>query len=444
MNLIQILMTPSEVMNIILLCIFGFLEAFLYEKFFTGLLFFKPSRQQSIIYILSASIIAILTNAFLREPFRYLVNLISFFLFMKFLFKQNFKNSCLAILSTYLSIFISAYISQIIMIKLFGINSNDILNIPLYHFITSLLIYIIFSIIYLLIKHRNILISYLKPSLKNTLIINLILGIVMIFILAYIFSIYRDSFPIAIKLVTLGCLILYFLISMYSLIRTNKLEQTTKDLETEKIYNQTLTLLHDNIRCFKHDFDNIVQILGGYIDLGDMEGLKNYYKSLLEDCKLTNNLNVLNPQTINNPSIYSLLNNKYYKAANDGVTMNFEIFSDLSKINTNIYELSRILGILLDNAIEAARETDEKIINIIIRSDVKKQIFIIENSCIDNNISTTKIFEKGYSTKEKNSGIGLWKVHKILSKNTDIDLFTTVKNNKFTQELSVFYSLKKR
>lgn len=99
---------------------------------------------------------------------------------------------------------------------------------------------------------------------------------------------------------------------MYSLIRTNKLEQTTKDLETEKIYNQTLTLLHDNIRCFKHDFDNIVQILGGYIDLGDMEGLKNYYKSLLEDCKLTNNLNVLNPQTINNPSIYSLLNNKYY------------------------------------------------------------------------------------------------------------------------------------
>lgn len=69
MNLIQILMTPSEAMNIILLCIFGFLEAFLYEKFFTGLLFFKPSRQQSIIYILSASIIAILTNAFLREPF---------------------------------------------------------------------------------------------------------------------------------------------------------------------------------------------------------------------------------------------------------------------------------------------------------------------------------------------------------------------------------------
>ena len=68
------------------------------------------------------------------------------------------------------------------------------------------------------------------------------------------------------------------------------------------------------------------------------------------------------------------------------------------------------------------------------------QLFIIENSCVDNNISTSNIFEKGYSTKENNSGIGLWKVHKILEKNTDIDLFTVVKNNKFRQELSVFYT----
>jgi len=226
---------------------------------------------------------------------------------------------------------------------------------------------------------------------------------------------------------------------MYSIIRTNRLEETTEELETEKNYNKTLSLLHDNIRCFKHDFNNIIQILGGYIDLEDMEGLKKYYKSLLKECNLTNNLNVLNPQTINNPSIYSLLNNKYYKAAENGVNINFDIFSDLSTINFDIYELSRILGILLDNAIEAAKETDEKLVTIIFRSSMKKQLFIIENSCIDNNISTTKIFEKGYSTKENNSGIGLWKVHKILAKNTDIDLFTTVKDNIFKQELSVYY-----
>lgn len=227
---------------------------------------------------------------------------------------------------------------------------------------------------------------------------------------------------------------------MYSILRTNKLEQTTKDLETEKIYNKTLSILHDNIRCFKHDFNNIIQVIGGYIDLKDIDGLTNYYQSLLKECKLNNNLNLLNPETINNPSIYSLLNNKYYQALEFGITMNFDIFTDLSNINFDIYEFTRILGILLDNAIEAAKDTDEKLIEIIFKSDTKKQIFIIENSCSNNNISTTKIFEKGYSTKKNNSGIGLWKVHNILSKNTNIDLFTTVNNNKFKQELSVFYN----
>ena len=219
------------------------------------------------------------------------------------------------------------------------------------------------------------------------------------------------------------------------------MEQTSKDLETEKLYNKTLTLLHDNIRCFKHDFNNIVQSIGGYLALNDIEGLKEYYSQLLDDCKQTNNLNLLNPETINNPSIYSLLTNKYYLASQDGIHMTFNIFTDLSTINFNIYEFTRILGILLDNAIEAAKETEERLVEIEFRTDKKKQIFIIENSFINNNnVSTTKIFEKGYSTKENNSGLGLWKVHNILAKNTTIDLFTTIKNNKFRQELDVYFS----
>lgn len=121
--------------------------------------------------------------------------------------------------------------------------------------------------------------------------------------------------------------------------------------------------------------------------------------------------------------------------------MTFNIFTDLSTINFNIYEFTRILGILLDNAIEAAKETEDKLLEIEFRTDKKKQIFIIENSFINNdNISTTKIFKKGYSTKENNSGLGLWKVHNILSQNTNIDLYTTIKANKFSQELDVYFN----
>ena len=440
MNLIQILMVPSTVINNILICVFAFVESFLYEKFFTNILGIKASKKIINLYILLASFIAIITNFFIKNPFSYLINLASFFIFMYFLFKQSIRNSFIAIISTYISIFVSVVLTQIILNELLKINYIDMITIPFYHIITSALIYIFFHIICTIINKRKIILEYLQPSLKSTVIINLILGIIVIFINSYIISIYHFNFPTIVKVITILSLVIYFIISMYSILRTNKLEQTTKDLETEKIYNKTLSILHDNIRCFKHDFNNIIQVIGGYIDLNDMEGLNNYYQSLLKECKLNNNLNLLNPQTINNPSIYSLLNNKYYQALEYGITMNFEIFTDLSTINFDIYEFTRILGILLDNAIEAAKETDEKLIEIIFKSDTKKQLFIIENSCSDNNISTTRIFEKGYSTKANNSGIGLWKVHSILAKNTNIDLFTTIKNHKFKQELSVFYN----
>lgn len=315
MNLIQILMTPSEVMNNILLCIFAILESFLFQFFFTRLLHIKASKKQTIVYISFASIIGILTNKYLNGPISYFINLLCFFIYMIIIYKQNIKNSSIAILTTYILIFISAYLSQIFLSIILKITPTDILNIPIYHILTSLLLYSLFSIFYLLIIQLSRIISTKKPQLKLSIIVNLILGIVVILIQSVIFALQKDALSSNLKLIILSSLLTYFLISMYSLFRTNKLEQTSQDLEKEKIYNKTLSILHDNIRCFKHDFDNIVQILGGYIDLNDMNGLKRYYKSLLEECKLTNNLNVLNPQTINNPSIYSLLNNKYYKAA---------------------------------------------------------------------------------------------------------------------------------
>lgn len=440
MNLIQILMTPNVVINNILTFLCTIIEGGLYQSFFSSLLKIKISKKEAIIYIFSTSITAFFINLLIPNPFSYLINLCVFFIFMHFFFKQNIRNSCIAIISTYISIFVSSLLAQTILNELLHINYIDMIAIPFYHIITSTLIYIIFYLICIIIEKQKTIFEYLKPSLKVSILINLILGITVIFINSYIFSSYKFNFPTQIKVITILSLLIYFIISMYSILRTNKLEQTTKDLETEKIYNKTLSILHDNIRCFKHDFNNIIQVIGGYIDLKDINGLTNYYQSLLKECKLNNNLNLLNLETINNPSIYSLLNNKYYQALEFGITMNFDIFTDLSNINFDIYEFTRILGILLDNAIEAAKDTDEKLIEIIFKSDTKKQIFIIENSCSNNNISTTKIFEKGYSTKKNNSGIGLWKVHNILSKNTNIDLFTTVNNNKFKQELSVFYN----
>ena len=98
-----------------------------------------------------------------------------------------------------------------------------------------------------------------------------------------------------------------------------KLVTTTKKLESAEEYNKTLHILHDSVRGFKHDFDNIVTTIGGYIKTNDMDGLKSYYSQLEEDCTKVNNLYVLDPDIINNPGVYNLITAKYNEALEKGI-----------------------------------------------------------------------------------------------------------------------------
>lgn len=136
-----------------------------------------------------------------------------------------------------------------------------------------------------------------------------------------------------------------------------------------------------------------------------MDGLKTYYSQLLEDCQKVNNLSTLSPDVINEPAIYSLLTNKYHLADEKGISIKLEVFIDLTTLNIKIYEFTKILGILMDNAIEAASECEEKLINVTIRKDSKqhRQLLIIENTYLDKNIDTEKIYEKGFSSKPHNT-----------------------------------------
>ena len=216
---------------------------------------------------------------------------------------------------------------------------------------------------------------------------------------------------------------------------------TTQKLQSAEEYNNTLHILHDNVRCFKHDFDNIVTTIGGYIRTNDMEGLQQYYLQLEDDCQRVNSLYILNPDIINNDGIYNLLTKKYYEADSKDIKVNITFLLDLSKLNMKIYEFARILGILLDNAIEASSECDEKIINLVFREDAKnsRQLIILENTYKNKAIDTEKIFEKGITEKENHTGLGLWEVRKIVKKTRNTNLYTTKDNKFFKQQLEIYY-----
>ena len=97
-------------------------------------------------------------------------------------------------------------------------------------------------------------------------------------------------------------------------------------------------------------------------------------------------------------------------------------------------------GILLDNAIEASNECSEKIINVSMKNDEKnsRQLLVIENTYKNKDVDTDKIYEKGFSTKPNNTGLGLWEVRQIIKRNNNLNLFTSKDDKFFKQQLEIY------
>lgn len=433
------LTTPNEGFLNVIFIFFGIIETIVTMLFFTKILNIESTKKQKIIFVVLVQILTTPISFIVSNTFTPIFKLLVTLFLTKICFKISISKTLLAQIIP-LVIF---SVLETILIKIytfvFNIDYVSITIVPFYRLSLLILMYFIFYILYRLVKHFNITLSILE-NMKKSMIIGLILGIIAILIQIYLVNFYNDNLPVLITVLGTTCSIFYFFINIYSLTRTAKLEITTQNLEQAQQYNKSLKILHDNLRSFKHDFGNIIQAIGGYVSTNDMEGFTTYYYQLLEDCNKVNNLAALSPDVINNPAIYSILASKYFKCDDLDIKINLDIFLDLNTLNCKIYEFTRILGILMDNAIEAANECEEMIINVEIRKDpsVNRQLLIIENTYLNKDINIDEIFKKNYTSKPNHSGIGLWEVNQILNKNTNLALYTTKNEVFFKQQFEMY------
>lgn len=443
-NIWMAISTPNQLF-VDLINFFGtFIENFLTMSLFLTIFNIKSSSKQKFIYWIIIPIIGTISIHIIPTPFNIFFNYLSMIIISHYTFKISILKSILAIIT---SAIIFALVGTLISnpyIRLLHISSNIIETVPIYKFFFLTLIFTILAIIIFILKLKDYKFNPLEHIDKNNKIIilsNLLLGLITLVVQAIITFYYIDRLPIIITFLSFITLCLYFTLSIYSLTKALKLTLVTRKLESAEEYNNTLRILHDNVRGFKHDFDNIVTTIGGYVKTNDMEGLKKYYVQLEDDCQRVNNLYVLNPDIVNNDGIYNLITKKYHEAEEKDIKVNITFLLDLSTLKMKIYEFARILGILLDNAIEASSECEDKIINLVFRNDEKnsRQIILIENTYSNKEVDTEKIFEKGISEKENHTGLGLWEVRKILKKNNNINLFTTKNEKYFSQQLEIYY-----
>ncbi len=444
-NIWTAISTPNELLvNICIAFLILLLEAPLTFYLISNVFNIKFNKKQQFTYIITTGIIAIIANFFIDWPFNIILNYISAFIILFFIMKLNFIKSFIATLFPSIIYNVLGNLLLNPYLTLLDITYDAANSILIYRIPFSLLMYIFIFIINLIIKYKNLTITILDnfdKKNKSIITLNFIFGIFNIIIQGILTVNYVDILPIQFTFFNFICLLIYFVLSFYSLAKIMKLVKTTQKLESAEEYNKTLHILHDSVRGFKHDFDNIVTTIGGYIKTNDMKGLEKYYSQLEEDCEKVNNLYILNPDIINNPGIYNLLTTKYGEAVRKGIKVNLTFLLDLNNLHMKIYEFARMLGILLDNAIEAASESDEKVLNIVFRNDSKnnRNIVLIENTYKDKNVNIDEIFNKGVTGKENHTGLGLWEVKQILKKNNNINLYTNKNDTYFSQQLEIYY-----
>jgi two-component system sensor histidine kinase AgrC len=128
---------------------------------------------------------------------------------------------------------------------------------------------------------------------------------------------------------------------------------------------------------------------------------------------------------------------KMFMAEKAEVTFNLSVNGQLASVHMQVMELCEILGILLDNAVEAAAISSGKYVRADIEAiDDDGAVFRIENS-VDRKPSISRMSEKGYTTKEEGSGIGLYIAETILQKYPASSLNTFADGERVVQEFCV-------
>ncbi|ALN76932.1 quorum-sensing sensor histidine kinase AgrC [Staphylococcus agnetis] len=212
--------------------------------------------------------------------------------------------------------------------------------------------------------------------------------------------------------------------------------------EIEDYYNYTLRVeqVNNRMRKFRHDYINILSTMSEYLREDDLEGLKAYYNkhiSPLKDHFEANTLKLNGVENLKVKEIKGVITTKILQAQERQIEISVEVADEINEINMEMIDLSRILGIIMDNAIEASMNLETPMIQIAFIKTEQSVLIIIMNKAPDNLPKLHTLYQEGFSTKGKNRGLGLSTLKEITDSKDNVFLETTIENHYFIQKLEI-------
>lgn len=179
-------------------------------------------------------------------------------------------------------------------------------------------------------------------------------------------------------------------------------------LENEK---RITDVLLKNMRTFKHNVANMLYGFEGYILSGETNQMQDYYKEIVQRCSLINNENIVMLQNIPSKAVVGLLLHHIDRINQYEIPMLVYVDRNLKLTGLRESEVCEVLGVLLDNALEATQLSKSPSIAVEMRNHGNSLEIVVRNSIsLDEKVD----FEK--SSKPGHEGVGLESVRNLLEK----------------------------
>lgn len=364
------------------------------------------------------------------------------FIILQTLYKKNISKTLISTLFIYIGYLIAEIIFSIIFILLlefdinFFIEGIGLLFVNLFEFI----------IFFIMFKNKLILdfISKIMKWYESNKIFDLAFRTIIIMllcsILIYIIN-FKNLFEDRELLIILILLVIVLFVCGYFKEKSgnNKLNiEYTQLLDYVKTYEDEVV---DKSKK-QHEYKNQLIIIDSLISKTNKKA-KGYLKKVLNNVEdVTDNDWLVKLKNLPSGGIKGLIHFKIKKMIDKKISVFVYVDKELANkniwenIEKNLEDISRILGIYLDNAMEASEKSIDKQIIIEFVNNKEDIEFILSNS-YDGNINFVELDKEGYSTKGKGRGIGLALVKDIIDNNKILNQSREINGKFYVQKLYI-------
>ena len=219
------------------------------------------------------------------------------------------------------------------------------------------------------------------------------------------------------------------------------LQQKEAEQEHLKEYLEQVEAHQRIVQRISHDIGNVLSSMEGYLAANNLTGLREYFyyrikpttKGITEDTfalARLNNIKVL--------EIKAILARKITEAQSAGISTTLEAVDEIDHIPINSVALVRMLGIILDNAIEELTILGKGQLMIACYKFGGGLTFIVQNTCRPDIQKFHTLKQAGFSTKGEGRGLGLSNLTEIVDAHSgNITLQTSIADGNFTQKLRI-------